>query len=169
MFSAKIGRINPICTHFECPTSDKRLQTKLTHQLKTHFFRHELNVEKLREFIKNNNILESIPADNSDINQSSLRQHLLLTEQIFGLLLQLPQPKNLNNWIETKKVQKFIRENLKPIKEISCAPVHVKIKLNQSLRNVLEFALENKWNEKRIALEMGLSTKQIKHLISQLQ
>lgn len=144
------------------------MERELIKQLRTHFTQHRLDVKKLREFIETNRILETSVADNSDINKTTLRQHLLLTEQTLNLLLQLPQPKHLDKWIETKTVQEFLRKNLEPIPRLSitCTPVH-DIKVNQQVRNAVEFAIGNGWDEKRIALEFGATIREVKELIAE--
>ena len=84
-----------------------------------HFKRHGLDTKKLRRFIERNQWLDLIPADTSDAENSSLREHLLLTEHILSTLLELreehPFNKNLISWFNTKKIQEQLEIRIKPV------------------------------------------------------
>ncbi len=88
-------------------------------QFMKHFEKHGANTEKLRKFVQENQWLDSILADTSDMQNSSLREHLLLTEQILSILLELreehPFNKNLISWFNTKKIQQQLETRIKSI------------------------------------------------------
>jgi len=90
-------------------------------QFMKHFEKHGANTEKLRKFVQENQWLDLIPADTSDVQNSSLREHLLLTEQILSILLELreehPFNKNLISWFNTKRIQEQLEARIKPIGE----------------------------------------------------
>ncbi len=167
--ASKFERCTLVEDGFRCPTWDKTLEEKLLKQIRTHFAQNKLDIDALRKFIEQNQILETFVADTFDVNKTTLRQHLLLTEQILGLLLQLPQPKHLDKWIETVHVQKFLCENIKPIPKLNVAFTSMReIKVDQNVRNIIEFALNQKWDEKKIALEFGVTVKEIRDIVAKM-
>lgn len=171
--AAELQRENILEKEFLIHTEDKNLQQEFIKQLRLHFANNGLSVEKLKEFITSNEFLEIILADKNDANKSSLREHLLLTEQILNLQMKLFDtekiPKRFDSWIKTEKLRKFLQENLKTIprlrRKIFCKQ---EIKIDQSLRNAVEFALENNWNEKRIALHLCITVEEVKKIVSSI-
>ncbi|TAL47458.1 hypothetical protein EPN87_02860 [archaeon] len=146
---------------------DDNVKKKLVEQLRKHFLLHGMDVKELRKFVERNKLLESVVADKADVNGSSLREHLLMTHDVMGLLLEIPQPKNLAQWVKTKKVEEFVSKRLEPMKKLNVKRITSdKIENTQRMRNAVEFALENGWNENRIAMEMCLTLEDVRRLIN---
>jgi hypothetical protein len=150
-------------------TADRYLQRMLMADLRDHFAKNALNVNSLRFFIEGNQVLEIISADDRDTDRSSLRQHLLLTEQILNLLLALstesPLPKHLDGWVKTKRVLTYVTNHIKPI-----PPLRVTIKpqpkplLDRTVRSYLENACRNGYTDEKIAFELGLTREEVRAL-----
>ena len=166
--ASDLQRNNVQSTDFEFIQLDEKLKQKLIKQLKKHFSLHA-DVKRLRKFVERNRILESIPADKSDANKSTLRSHLLMTEDVLRLLLEIPQPKNLAQWVKTKKVKRFVLERLKPIQKLTVVRTTSCMTLDQRMRNSLEFAVNNGWNEARIAMELGMTLKDVRRMLSSIE
>jgi len=141
------------------------IQKRLFKQLQHHFGRHGTDLGSLRSFVARSKALEAVCADTNDITCTTLRQHLLLTEQILNLLLQLPIPKRIDSWIRNKKLHEFLKNNLKPIRGLPTPSPRLKIKVDQRLLNALEFATQSKWKEDKIALELGITLEETKRLM----
>jgi len=149
-------------------------------QLKRHFRYNYLDIEKLRRFIKNNQILEQIPSDVRDASKTSLREHLLLADQIFSLLVEaielFPCSEFLWEWVRTDGVDGYLRKNIRRIPSItgrrkkfwrvkrgmdtSCLPGNPKfngvvIKLNSY-----------GWRIDKIALHFGLLESEVRNILS---
>lgn len=165
--ASNIQRNNIQSVDFEFIRLDDGLKRKLVWQLREHFALHGLDVGKLRKLIERSRLLESIPADKSDANRSTLRAHLLMTEDVLRLLLEIPQPKSLAQWVKTRKVRRFVAERLKPIKPLDVIRITPnKTVPDQRMRNALEFALENGWNEARIAMELCLTLEDVRRMLA---
>lgn len=150
-------------------TADRYLQRMLMTDLRDHFAKNSLNVNSLRSFIARNQVLEIITADDRDVNRNSLRQHLLLTEQILNLLLTLSTeyrlPKRLDGWIQTKRVLTYVTSHIKPT-----SPLRVNIRpqprpqLNKTMRSYLQNAGRNGYTDEKIAFELDLTNEEVRAL-----
>ena len=108
-------------------------------------------------------------ADEKDANRTSLRRHLLFTEQILGLLFDLLNkelmPKHLDGWLKTKKVQTCIIEHVKPIPDLAVTiRPRQKLTVSNTLRHFLEYAHRNNYTDDKIAQELGVTVQEVRIL-----
>ncbi len=149
-------------------------------QLKTHFWYNYLNVDKLRRFIENNQILEQIPSDVRDVSKTSLREHLLLTDQVFCLLVKavevLPCSDCLYEWVRTKDVNDYLFKSIRRVPrlrgkrkdfwrlkrqlDISCIPGNPKF--NEAVTKLNSYG----WEVDKIALHFGLLESEVRDILS---
>ena len=155
----------PVEHTFEINPLDSLTKRKFVSQLKQHFALNGLSVEKLKEFIDKSTILDFVLSDNFDANSTTLRQHLLLTEAIFEVLIKLPMPKHLDKWIKTKAVKKAVSTIKLPNKS-SVKHVNAKLELSQNVRKVLVWCVKQKWQVDKIALKLGVTVDEAISLIS---
>ena len=149
-------------------------------QLKNHFWCFYLDVEKLRRFIENNQILEQVPSDVRDASNTSLREHLLLTDQVFCLLVKATElfscPNHLYSWAKSKKVEDYLNKNLKRIPDLRGRKRNF-FELKQRIDNTFipnnpkfnEAIVKLKsygWEVDKIALHFGLLESEVRKILS---
>ena len=156
------------------------LQRTFMKQLRIHFRYSYLDVDKLRRFIENNQILEQIPSDVRDVSKTSLREHLLLTDQVFCLLVKatelFPCPACLYEWVRFKEVNDYLTKNIRRVPrlrgkkkdfwrlkrqlDISCVPGNPKF--NEAVVKLNSYG----WEVDKIALHFGLLESEVREILS---
>ena len=149
-------------------------------QLKTHFWYNYLDVDKLRRFIENNQILEQIPSDVRDASKTSLREHLLLTDQVFCLLVKavemFPCDDYLYEWVRTRDVNDYLFKNIRRAPglrgkrkdfwrlrrqlDTSCTPGNPKF--NEVVTKLNSYG----WEVDKIALHFGLLESEVRNILT---
>lgn len=179
-FSSTIQRVNT--DYFVVPYGRyyEYLQRTFLKQLKNHFWCFYLDVEKLRKFIENNQILEQVPSDVRDVSKTSLREHLLLTDQVFCLLVKatelFPCPSCLYEWVRSKYVNDYLFKNIKRVPmlrgkrrdfwkierqlDVSCVPDNPKF--NEAIVKLNSYG----WEVDKIALHFGLLESEVRRILS---
>lgn len=156
------------------------LQKTFKKQLKTHFRYNCLDADRLRKFIKNNQILDQIPSDVRDANKTTLREHSLLTDQIFCLLAKavelFPYTEHLCEWVRTDEVNDYLSKNIRRIPGIrgrkrkfwrvkrrmdtSCAPGNPKF--NKAVVKLNSYG----WEVDKIAFHFGLLESEVRGILN---
>lgn len=94
------------------------IQRILHNQFREHFIINDFDLNNLRKFIYNNQWLDMIRADVNDHNESSLREHLLMTEQMLDLLIDYIKQNPTKNFYDLQKSEKLQQYTEEKIKEI---------------------------------------------------
>jgi CRISPR/Cas system-associated exonuclease Cas4 (RecB family) len=136
------------------------IQKILYVKLREHLIINNLDVSELRKFIKNNHWLDAIKADVKDINDSSLREHLLLTEKILDLIIEFLGDHPTTNYaklLENKELEEFIQKNLETIKKPVGRPRDLRL-----LERLIDCVDKNE-----LSVQFKISTEEIKQIIEQ--
>ncbi len=149
-------------------------------QLKKHFRYSYLDVGKLKRFIENSQVLEEIPSDVRDSTKTSLREHSLLTDQIFCLLVKavelFPCNDYLWEWVRSDKVGDYLIKNIQRVPGIkgrrknfwkikkrldnSCVPGNPKF--SKAVVKLNSYG----WKISKIALHFGLLESEVREILS---
>ncbi len=178
-YASKIQRVNT--KDFIVPEGKyyDYLEKNFLRQLSYHVGDKGLKINSFRRFIEENQILEQIPSDVRDAKKTSLRKHLLLTDQVFCLLLKCvekyPCPISLYSWVRSERVDEFLRNNTWEIPNLKIDEKFVR------LRRELDIDCASKkpkftkavvklnsygWRMDKIALHFGIMESEVRDILN---
>jgi len=177
-FSSELQRVYTV--DYEIPQGSycEYLKDEFMKQLKNHFRCSYLDANKLRGFISNNQILEEIPSDVRDVSRVSLREHSLLTDQVFCLLIEaiemFPFSDRLDEWVRLDEVKDYLASTIERIPEIrgrrramlgakkeNNSNLPKNPKFNQAIVKLNSYG----WEVGKIALHFGLLESEVRNIL----
>jgi len=146
-----------------------KIQSVLRKQLWEHFILNDANVKDLKNFVRKNKLLDVIKADVNDLNESSLREHLLLTEKILDLTIKFlgnNPVKNFRTLQTSEKFDFYLRRNLKDALNTNGKKIDAGF-LNDLIDG--ECGNENnlRVNTNSLSVQFRISTEEIKNLVDE--
>ncbi|MBD3155100.1 MAG: hypothetical protein GF368_00405 [Candidatus Aenigmarchaeota archaeon] len=177
-FSSEIQRVN--AEDFVIPQGKyhRYLVGRFDRELRSHFWTNKADLNKMRNFIAKNQILEEIPSDVRDSTRTSLREHSLLTEQILCLLIDavelFPCPECLYEWVGLKQVNDYLVKNVKNIPKLRTSKELLKVKRELSgswipqrpkFQQAIVKLNSYGWGVDKIAHHFGLLEKEVKCIL----
>lgn len=135
------------------------VQRILYNQFREHFIINDFDLSSLRKFISGNQWLEIVRSDVNDCNETSLREHLLMTEQILNILIKYIEEnptKNISDLQKSKSLDRYVKER---IKEISKPDNKI------DLKTLSKLVCNHQSKNDEIAVQFKITTEQIKHIL----